>query len=63
MSLERFRKVYSLLPESEKKMIVIVIGEGETARKITWEEAYKEIKDDSKFGAVLQKVLEELDLI
>lgn len=59
MSLERFRKVYSLLPDSERKMVIVIIDE----RTFTWEEAYKEIKDGSELGERVQKGLEDLDLI
>ena len=59
MSLERFRKVYSLLPESEKKLTVVVIDN----EPITWDQAYNEIKTNTELGKKIQDKLEELELI
>lgn len=59
MSLERFRKVYALLPESEKKLTIIVIGE----QKITWEQAHEEITKNSPLGNGIQQKLEKLEII
>lgn len=59
MSIERFRKVFSVIPESEKKKPILVIGN----RIITWEEAFKEISSKTKLGEKIQKNMEELDII
>ncbi len=59
MSLERFRKVYSLLPESEKKLTVVVIDN----EPIIWDQAYNEIKTNTELGKKIQDKLEELELI
>jgi len=59
MSLDRFRKVYSLLPDSEKKLTIILINDG----KYTWEEAYSEIVKNTNVGKEIQKKLEKLKII
>lgn len=59
MSLERFRKVFSVIPESEKRKPVLVIED----KTISWEDAFKEISSKSKLGQVIQKKLEELNII
>jgi len=59
MSLDRFRKVYSLLPDREKNLIVIVIDN----RKYAWEEAYSEIVKNTDIGKSIQKKLEKLNII
>jgi len=59
MSLDKFRKVYSLLPDSEKKLTIIVIDN----QKYTWEEAYNEIVKNSDIGKTIQKKLEKLNII
>ena len=59
MSLERFRKVYSLLPESEKKLAVITVDD----KAITWEQAYTEIGKDTDIGKQIQEKLEKLNII
>ncbi|HLC39469.1 MAG TPA: hypothetical protein VJJ76_01155 [archaeon] len=59
MSLDKFRKVYSLLPDSEKKLTIIVIDN----QKYSWEEAYNEIVKNSDIGKTIQKKLEKLNII
>ena len=59
MGLERFRAVYSRLPEDEKKQVVVVLDE----QKISWETAFREIAKNSDEGKRIQKKLEELDII
>ena len=59
MSLERFRKVYSLLPESEKKLAIITIED----KAVTWEQAYAEIAKDTHLGQQIQEKLEKLNII
>jgi len=59
MSIERFRKIFSIIPDSEKKKPVIVID----SEIIVWERAYKEISGKTKLGEKIQKELERLDII
>lgn len=59
MSLEKFRKVFSLLPEAERKLIVVVIDN----KLMTWEATYKEIKENTELGKKMQKKLEDLNII
>lgn len=59
MSLERFRKVYSILPEKEKTMVIVVVDD----KEYTWEEAYRQIKENSELGKIIQRKLEGLDII
>jgi len=59
LSKEKFRKVYALLPESEHKLTIVTIDD----RKISWEEANREIMKDSDLGKTIQKKLEDLKII
>lgn len=59
MSLERFRKVWAQLPETERKLpIVIVRGE-----PVSWEKTFEEILKKSEVGEEIQKILEEKGFI
>lgn len=59
MSLDRFRKVFSIIPESEKKKPVIVIDD----KTFTWEDAHQEILKNTEMGKQIQRKLEELNII
>ncbi len=59
MTLSRFTKVYNSLPFTERDMVCVVIdGEG-----VSWKLAYNEIKEKTELGEIIQKQLEELELI
>ncbi len=60
MSLEKFRKVWSLLPERERKLPIVVVND----EVITWEKAYEEIMiKKSKLGKKIQEKMENLRLL
>lgn len=59
MSLERFRKVWAVLPEAERRLTVVVID----GRSITWEAAHREVAANTQLGRAIQTKLEELGLI
>lgn len=59
MSRERFRKVYSVLPEAERNLTVVAIDK----KSITWKKAFDEIMKDTNLGKRIQKRLEQLKLI
>ena len=60
MSLEKFRKVWSLLPEQERKLPIVVVND----EVITWEKAYEEIIiKKSELGKKIQKKMENLKLL
>lgn len=59
MSLERFRKVYAHLPEAEREMPIIIVDDV----KMSWEKVYKEITKETELGKMIQKRLEDLDII
>ena len=59
MSLERFRKVFSIIPESEKNKPIVVIDD----KPISWIEAHKEISENTELGKKIQGKLEELNII
>ena len=59
MTLSRFVKVFNNLPPAERDLVCTVVnGDG-----ITWRLAYKEIKEKTELGEVIQKQLEDLELI
>ena len=47
--LARFKKVYFNMPEAERKLVISIID----GRKVTWEEAYLEIKNKTHSGRLL----------
>jgi len=59
VSLERFRKVYSHLPEAERELPIVIVND----ERISWEKAYKEIVGKTRLGKEIQKELERLDII
>lgn len=56
---DKFFKIYSQVPIDERKSVVVVI-DGEP---ISWNLAYQEIKNDTKRGKKILKMLQELDII
>ena len=50
---EKFMRIFSLLPSSEKKLPVVKVGN----KIYSWEEAYKEIK---KSSAIAKKIIKNL---
>ena len=59
MSIERFRKVYSTLPEKEKDFPIVVVDN----ITFSWTDAFKEIQTNLELGKKIQKKLEELKII
>jgi len=59
MTLSRFVKVYNSLPLAERDMPAVVIGD----EAISWKLAYKEIKENTELGKIIQAQLEQLGLI
>ena len=57
--LSKFVKVYNNLPPPERDLVCVVIDED----GITWRLAYSEIKKDTELGKIIQKKLEDLNLI
>ncbi len=57
--LSRFVKVYNSLPLAERNMPAVVIDD----EAISWKLCYKEIKEGTELGKVIQKQLEFLELI
>ena len=58
-SAERFFKVYSNLPISERKNPIVVIDQ----QPISWELAYEEIGNETKRGEKIIKYIIELEII
>ena len=56
---EEFFKIYSSLPIEERNKAVVVINN----EPISWNLAYKEIKNDTERGQVILKTLKALDII
>lgn len=56
---EDFFKVYSNLPIEERNHVVVVIKE----QPISWNLAYQEIKNETKLGQQILKILKELEII
>lgn len=59
MSLERFMKIFTSLPLPERELTVIVIDN----QPISWNRARTEIENKTKIGEVIQKKLENLEVI
>ncbi len=59
MTLSRFVKVYNSLPLSERDLVCVVVDD----EGITWKLAYKYIKEETELGEIIQKQLEDLELI
>jgi hypothetical protein len=56
---EDFFKIYSGLPIEERNNVVVVIKE----QPISWNLAYREIKNETKLGQQILNMLKELDVI
>jgi len=56
---DRFFKVYSGVPDSEKKVPIAVINN----TPINWNLAYEEIKNETEKGKKILKILIDLDII
>lgn len=56
---EDFFKVYSNLPIEERNKVVAVVEE----QPISWNLAYQEIKNETKLGEKILKMLKELEII
>ncbi len=56
---EKFFKVYSGLPLDERDKVVVFIDE----EPISWNLAYQEIKNNTKNGEKILKILKILDII
>ncbi len=59
MSMERFRKVFSVIPDSEKSKPILVLDE----KIITWKDAFREISNKTDLGNQIQRMLEALEII
>jgi len=57
--VDKFRKIFSRLPEGEKKMPIVKVND----RIMTWEEAYYEIIKETEKGKVILKKLEEMGIL
>lgn len=56
---DRFFRVYSGVPESEKKLPIVVIDN----KPVNWDLAYEEIKNETKTGEKILKILTDLEII
>ena len=56
---EKFFKVYASLPIEEREKVVIVIDN----EPISWNLAYQQLKNDTRLGHKILKMLEELEII
>ena len=56
---EDFFKVYSEVPLDERKLVIVVIDK----EPISWNLAYQEIKNNTKRGEKILKILKELKII
>ena len=59
MTLSRFVKTYNGLPLAERDLPAVVIDD----EAISWKLAYKEIKENTELGKIIQAKLEEMELI
>ena len=59
MSIERFRKVYDKLPFKERDLPILIIDD----EKITWNRAYREIKNGTALGRKIARKLVELEIL
>lgn len=56
MSIESFKKIFERLPIAERKMPAVIV-DGQT---FTWEEVWKEVRDNKPLAKKLQDKIEEL---
>ncbi len=59
MGKEKFLKVYSNLPEPERKQIVAIIDK----KPYSWDRAYDEINNDTILGKKILKKIEDLGIL
>lgn len=59
MEREKFLKIYSDLPLRMRKEIILVLED----EPITWNVAYIEIENNTKFGEKILKKLAEMEII
>ena len=57
--VDRFFRVYSGVPTSERKLPIVVIDN----KPINWDLAYEEIKNETKVGEKILKILIDLEII
>ncbi|MCD6371163.1 MAG: hypothetical protein J7L39_00400 [Candidatus Aenigmarchaeota archaeon] len=57
--VERFRIVFSRLPPGERKLPIVKVDK----KFFTWEEAYKEIKNNTKVGKEILKKLKKMGIL
>lgn len=56
---EEFFRIYANLPIEERKNVVVVINK----QPISWNIAYIEIKNNTKLGQQILKILKKLDIL
>ena len=59
MDVEKFKRIYNNLPEKEKQTTIAIVED----KKITWEQALKEIEKETALGKKIYKSLEEIGVI
>ena len=59
MSKDKFYKVYSNLPDNIRKEIIVVIDD----KPYTWNNAFIEIRRETKLGKKILQVITNLELI
>ncbi len=57
--VDKFRKIFSRLPEGEKKMPIVKVDD----KIMTWEEAYDEIIKETEKSKLILKKLEEMGIL
>ncbi len=56
---EEFLNIYFNLPLEERKKVVVILND----EPISWSLSYHEIKNDTKKGKNILKILKELDIL
>ncbi len=56
---EEFFQIYSNVPIEERRKVVVIIEN----EPISWNLAYKEIKNNTKRSEIILKTLKEIDII
>lgn len=59
MTKEKFLKVYSNLPEPERKQIIAIVDD----KPYSWDRAYDEIVNATQLGNKILKKIEELEIL
>lgn len=57
--VQKFRSVYSNIPEAEKRLTIVIIDD----KKISWEKANKEIEKKTELGERIIDKLISLEII